>query len=170
MEKETAIGQRLAAEIDSKNQVVTDPEVTGLLDRVLKRLSASEALRLPLKLKVVYNSERIASAFPGGYLVLSLGAILGADNESELAGLLSHAMGHVQSGQVLKQAAPTAIPLVFIGGPWGSCWRNGLFTPPDSLRDRADILEVQADMLTLGYLINADYDAQALSNCPNSSR
>src|SRR5690349_2430080 len=81
-EKEIAIGQSLAAEIDSKNQVVTDPEVTGLLDRVLKRLSASEALRLPLKLKVVYNSEPIASALPGGYLVLSLGAILGTDNES----------------------------------------------------------------------------------------
>jgi hypothetical protein len=27
-----------------------------LLDRVLNRLSAGEALRLPLKLKVVYNS------------------------------------------------------------------------------------------------------------------
>jgi predicted Zn-dependent protease len=160
-EKETALGQRLAAQIDSKNQVITEGEVTGFLDRVLKRLSAGGALRLPLKLKVVDDSEPIASALPGGYLVLSSGAILGADNESELAGLLSHAMGHVQSGQALKQLAPPAIALVFIGGPWGSCWRNG-FTPPGGLRARADILEAQADMLGLGYLVNAGYDPQAL--------
>ena len=160
-EKEIALGQIQAAEIASRSRVITDEELTGFLERVLKRLCLGEALRLPLKLKLIDNSDLIASALPGGYLVLSLGAILGSDDESELAGLLSHAMGHVQSGQPLKQiAAP--LPLVFIGGPWGSCWRNGLSTLPVGLSARAEILEAQADMLGLGYLVNAGYDPQAL--------
>ena len=49
-------------------------------------------------LEVIDNSDLIASAFPGGLLVVSSGAILRAESEAELAALVAHAMGHVQAG------------------------------------------------------------------------
>jgi hypothetical protein len=71
-------------------------------------------------------------------------------------------MGHVQSGQALKQLAPATTAHVFIGGPWGSCLRYGFLTLPADTLAQADLLEVQADMLGLGYLVNAGYDPQSL--------
>jgi len=167
-EKEMLLGQQLAAEIDSEQTMITDAEVTGFVDRVLKTLSRNESLRLPLKLRIIDNSELVASALPGGFLVLSSGAILRADTEAELAGLLSHAMGHVQTGQFTRptKAIGASVPLVFVGGRWGSCVRSadgtGQVLMPVGLFAQSDLRESQADMLGLGYLTNAGYEPEAL--------
>lgn len=166
IEKETALGRHMAAEIDSRQKRITDAEVTGVVQRVLETLSRDESPRLPLELRVIDNSELVASALPGGFLVLSSGAILRADTEAELAGLLSHAMGHVQLGPFVVPATPGGIPLIFAGGRWGSCERSAdgagrMFAPVGSL-SRLDIRESEADRLALEYMTNAGYDPQAL--------
>ena len=166
-EQEMMLGQRMAAEIDSTQRMITDGDVIGVVERVLRTLSRNESLRLPLKLRVFDNPELVASALPGGILVLSSGAILSADSEAELAGLLSHAMGHVQAGQYAMPIKSTVgIPLVFIGGKWGSCVRSaagaGRVLMPAALLAQSNLLESQADMLGLGYMTNAGYDTQAL--------
>jgi len=100
--------------------MVTDAEVIAFSHRVLKFLSQNEALRLQLELKVIDNPDiLVASALPGGILLLSSGAILRSDNEAELAGLLSHAMGHAQTGQVNRssQWSGSTIPLISPVGP-----------------------------------------------------
>jgi predicted Zn-dependent protease len=166
-EKEIALGQRLAAEIDSKQKMIEDAGVIKYVEGVLKNLSRDESLRLPLKLKVIDNSDLVASALPGGFLLLSSGAILRADNEAELAGLLAHAMGHVQAGQSRNaRSTGTGVPVVFVGGPWGACIRAGesagrTLVPLASL-PQTDLFESQADLLALGYMTSAGYDPQAL--------
>jgi predicted Zn-dependent protease len=166
-QKEILLGQHMAAEIQSQHQMVADAEVTAFVQRVLGTLSKNESLRLPIKLGIVDRSELIASALPGGQLVLSSGAMLRADNEAELAGLLSHALGHVQAGQFYRaNGSLGTIPLVFIGGRWGMCTRTsddaGGMLLPIGMREQSGLFESQADMLGLGYMINAGYDPQAL--------
>lgn len=166
-QKEILLGQHMAAEIQSQHQMVADAEVTAFVQRVLGTLSKNESLRLPIKLSIVDRSELIASALPGGQLVLSSGAMLRADNEAELAGLLSHALGHVQAGQFYRaNGSLGTIPLVFIGGRWGMCTRTsddaGGMLLPIGMREQSGLFESQADMLGLGYMINAGYDPQAL--------
>jgi predicted Zn-dependent protease len=166
-QKEILLGQHMAAEIQSQHRMVADAEVTAFVQRVLGTLSKNESLRLPIKLSIVDRSELIASALPGGQLVLSSGAMLRADNEAELAGLLSHALGHVQAGQFYRaNGSLGTIPLVFIGGRWGMCTRTsddaGGMLLPIGMREQSGLFESQADMLGLGYMINAGYDPQAL--------
>ena len=100
--------------------------------------------------------------------MLSSGAILRSDNEAELAGLLSYAMGHAQTGRVNRpsQWNGSTIPLIFLGGPWGVCerWadensRSVLSTHQAAL---ASLIESQADVLGLGYMVNGGYDPQSL--------
>jgi predicted Zn-dependent protease len=166
-QREIRVGEDMAAALHSQRQMITDVEVTGFVERVLGTLSKNESLRLPIKVSVVDRSELIASALPGGQLVLSSGAILRTDNEAELAGLLSHALGHVQAGQSYRQAKYVgSIPLVFLGGWWGICARTsdgaGGILLPVGMREQSGLFESQADMLGLGYLTNAGYDPQAL--------
>jgi predicted Zn-dependent protease len=167
--KELSIGRRLEAEIELKQELVTDAEVLGFSNRVLKNLSRQESLRVPLELKIVDDPDAmIASALPGGILLLSSGAILAADNEAELAGLLSHAMGHAQTGQLNRPAqwASSTVPVIFVSGEWGLCERSNDGSRPSMLTARraaqASLIEAQADMLGLGYMVNGGYAPQAL--------
>jgi predicted Zn-dependent protease len=166
-QRELLLGEQMAATIDSQHPMVTDAEVIAFVRRVMGTLSRNESLRLPIKLRIIDQAELIASALPGGQLVLSSGAILRADNEAELAGLLSHALGHVQAGQFYRpNGSLGTIPLVFIGGRWGMCTRTsdaaGGMLLPIGMREQSGLFESQADMLGLGYMINAGYDPQAL--------
>jgi predicted Zn-dependent protease len=159
--REVMVGDQMAATIRSHQPMVTDVEVTAFVDRVLGTLSRNEVLRLPIKITLLDNSDLIASALPGGNLVLSSGAILRADSEAEVAGLLSHALGHVQAGTFYVSNA--TIPTVFVGDRWGTCRRtSGGALMPLGTREQSSLFEAQADMLGLGYITNAGYDPQAL--------
>jgi predicted Zn-dependent protease len=89
-DKEIALGKGLAAEIQSHGRMLTDTDVAAYVNRILKTVSRD--LGLLFNLTLVDSSQPIASALPGGFLVLSSAAILRADSEAELVGLLSHAI------------------------------------------------------------------------------
>ena len=167
--RELMLGDEMAATIKSHQPMVTDPQVIAFVDRVLGTLSGREHLRLPIKINLIDNADLIASALPGGQLVVSSGAILRADSEAEVAGLLAHALGHAQSGQFFNSGNSRqlgTIPLVFIGDQWGVCGRTSDKTNrvllPVGMQEQSRLFEAQADMLGLGYMTNAGYDPQAL--------
>src|ERR1700704_3271451 len=87
-EKEALLGNGFAAHLDSRVKPLADPDVTALVDRVLKAVSHGQALRVPVRLKFLAPAEPVASALPGGFLLLSPGAIVRANTEAELAALL----------------------------------------------------------------------------------
>lgn len=157
-DKELALGQHMADGIESQHSSVTDEEMIAFVERVLKNLSSGESLRLPLKLKLIDNSDLVA-ALPGGFLILGLGAIVRADSEAELAGLLAHAMGHVQAGKFQTRSPGVSVPLIFLG-----CLRSngGMGMVPRANAPEFELFESQADLLGLGYLVNAGYDPLAM--------
>src|SRR5579872_3988325 len=158
--KEIALGRRITAEFDSTHNMIADVQIIHFVESVLKNLSRDEFLRLPLTLRIVDDSAVISSALPGGTVLLSSGAIIGAENEAELAALLSHAMGHVQAGQSSRSTSTTiGTPLILMGGPWGYCARG--HSGYSSIVAQTNLFEAQADLLGLGYLTHAGYDPQA---------
>ena len=154
-EKEAVMGNGFAAHLDSRVKPLADPDTTALVERVLKAVSHGQALRVPVRLKILDTAEPVASALPGGFLLLSPGAIVRANTEAELAALIAHALAHMQ-------AAPEG-PVRHLSA-WGECWRSGTeVLAPFSLLEQARGSETQADMLALDYLAQSHYDVPALT-------
>jgi predicted Zn-dependent protease len=154
-EKEAVMGNGLAADLDSRVKPLADPEVAALVERVLKAVSNGQALRMPVRLKILDTSEPVASALPGGFLLLSPGAIVRANTEAELAALIAHALAHMQ---------PEPTGTVRFLSAWGECRRSGTeLLAPGSVLDQARGSEAQADMLALDYLVQSPYDVSALT-------
>lgn len=65
------------------------------LDKMMKRLSETAALRLPVSAVVLRRPEANAIALPGARIYVFEGLIAKADNPDELAGVIAHEIGHV---------------------------------------------------------------------------
>lgn len=96
-EKEVEIGREVAREIERELKLYKDPLVTAYINGLGQRL-AGHSLRKDVKyhFKVVDTDDVNAFAVPGGWLYVNRGLITTAENESELAGVLSHEIGHVE--------------------------------------------------------------------------
>ena len=166
-EKELAVGRQMFSDISSREKIITDPVVTGFADGILKRLSSGDSVPIRVQIGIVDRAELVASALPGGHLLISSGAILGAQTEAEFAALLAHALGHIQDPRPIQPVRVDGrLPMVFIGGPWGSCWRSAnaslhLLMPASFALDPTAV-ESRADLAGLAFLARAGYDAAAL--------
>ncbi len=65
------------------------------LDRMVHRLEAAAALRMPLHTVVLRRNEANAIALPGGQIFVFRGLIAKADNADQVAGVIAHEIGHV---------------------------------------------------------------------------
>lgn len=65
------------------------------LDKMMKRLSETAALRLPIRATVLRRPEANAIALPGARIYVFEGLIAKAENPDELAGVIAHEIGHV---------------------------------------------------------------------------
>jgi predicted Zn-dependent protease len=78
--------------------------VVGYIDSLGQRLVAvSQRNDIPYTFHVVDTKEVNAFAVPGGYLYVNRGLIETAENESELAGVLGHEIGHVVKRHSARQ-------------------------------------------------------------------
>lgn len=95
-EEEIEIGREAAREIERDLKLYNDPVVTAYINslgQILARYSRRSGLKYYFK--VVDADEINAFALPGGWLYVNRGLITTAENESELAGVIGHEIGHV---------------------------------------------------------------------------
>jgi len=114
-------------------QQIKDPVVTEYVNRLANNLARNSDLGVPLNTYVVQQElkkdarpvlgkdgqpEQVANAMalPGGFLVIYAGMILAAENESELAGVISHEMAHCAAG-MLTACRAKAGPLASFNSP-----------------------------------------------------
>src|SRR5438045_8278945 len=57
----------------------------------------------PYQFHVIPQKDVNAFALPGGPIFINVGTILAADNESQLAGVMSHEMSHVYMQRQIKE-------------------------------------------------------------------
>jgi hypothetical protein len=70
----------MAAEVDRYSQLVEDPVVLEMVNRVTQNLVINSDIKVPVTVKVINASEINAFALPGGFLYVNRGLIEAADS------------------------------------------------------------------------------------------
>jgi predicted Zn-dependent protease len=97
-DQDVQLGQESAAEVRKKMTVIHDPVLTAYVNKVGKRLAASQeaqASGFPFTFEVVADPSINAFALPGGPMFINTGLLKAVDNEAQLAGVMGHEMSHV---------------------------------------------------------------------------
>ncbi len=101
--QEAQIGRDIMRQIRSSSSYLDDPELTDYLNNLGDRLAASSAdPSLHFKFFVIRDPTINAFALPGGYIGVHTGLISAVQNESELAGVLAHEIGHVTQHHIAR--------------------------------------------------------------------
>jgi len=96
---EITLGAEVSQEIDHTMPILYDPEIENYVRQVGAQLSnvlerEGQGPRFDYQFKVVNDDVINAFALPGGFIYVHRGLLAKIDNESELAGVLAHEIGH----------------------------------------------------------------------------
>src|SRR5271166_4862712 len=132
IEKEIALGKQLASEVERQAKIINDPVIAEYVNRVGQNLVRNSDAKVPFTIKVIDSEEVNAFALPGGFFFVNTGILLNADNEAEMAGVMSHEIAHVAARHGTRQASRGelinygSIPLIFLGGWTGYAIRQSM--------------------------------------------
>jgi hypothetical protein len=124
-EEEIQLGKQNAAEVMKQLPVLPDSDpVVQYVQRLGGKLAAkAPGYQWPYNFHVVNVKEINAFALPGGPIFVNLGTIQAADNEAQLAGVMSHEISHVVQRHGTRAASKqmaAQLPLAILGGLMGS--------------------------------------------------
>ncbi len=92
---ESGLGKQVAEQVKKEEKIITDPEVVAYIDKlgqnIAKYMGRDE---FEYEFNVIDDEGINAFALPGGKVFVNTGAILAANSEAELAGLLAHEISH----------------------------------------------------------------------------
>jgi len=165
LNREVALGRQLAADVDRQGKFIDDPVVTEYVNRVGQNLALHSDSKIPFTIKVLDSDDVNAFALPGGFLYVNKGAILAADTEAELAGVMAHEIGHVAARHGVEQASKATlanyamIPLIFMTGGLGYiAYQAAQIGVPLTFLKFNRGMESEADKLGAEYLWASGYD------------
>jgi predicted Zn-dependent protease len=102
-EEEIRIGREISGNLLGAAPLVKDAELQKYVNRVGRWVALqSERPDLPWHFGVIESNDLNAFAAPGGYVLVTKGLYRALKNESELAGVLAHEIGHVIKKHQLK--------------------------------------------------------------------
>jgi predicted Zn-dependent protease len=110
--QEVELGQEINQQLLRRGEVriYRDRGLSAYVNRVGQRLVPnSDRPNIPYTFQVVNDKSVNAFATMGGFVYVNLGLIQTADNEAQLASVISHEMGHIGSRHAIKQMREAAI-------------------------------------------------------------
>jgi predicted Zn-dependent protease len=103
---ELEIGEAIRRDFRHQGLLLEDPELVDYLNQLGNRLgSTTPAAGYGFEFFAVRDRSINAFAVPGGFIGVHSGLILAAQNESELASVLAHEMGHVTQRHIARMLA-----------------------------------------------------------------
>lgn len=110
-QQEIALGQQINAQLTgSEVRIYRNPLLTRYIEDLGQRLAAkSDRPKIPYTFQVVADNGINAFATMGGFVYINTGTIAAADNESQLASVIGHEIGHITGRHAIKQMRQTAI-------------------------------------------------------------
>jgi len=174
-EQQEELGRQAMAEVYKQMPVLSDSSAqTQYIRHVGKKLTdvIPEDNSWPFEFHVIPQKDINAFALPGGPMFVNVGAIVAAEDEAELAGVMAHEMAHVYMQHSAKQASKAqwtsllgALGGLFGNSAIGSLARLGIQFGAGTLMmkySRSD--EAQADAVGAVIMYKAGYDPKALAN------
>ena len=172
LDSQVKMGQEFARQVESTQHLITDPVVNEYINRVGQNLARNSDSHLPFTIKVIDTEDPNAFTLPGGYMFVQAGVILLADDESELAGVMAHEIGHVAACHIARQqtrgtlASIAMIPVILMTGPLGSIATQEIanIALPATFLKFSRGFEAQADYLGIQYAYKTGYDPTGMIN------
>jgi predicted Zn-dependent protease len=105
-EEEMAMGRKAAEETDKQMVLLDSPLLTAYLNNLGKKVAqASRRPQLQYTFKIVNTDTVNAFSLPGGFIYVHRGLLDFVVNESELAGVLAHEVGHIVAYHSMNDVA-----------------------------------------------------------------
>jgi predicted Zn-dependent protease len=171
VEGQINMGRQYAEQVDSTSKLIKDPVITEYVNRLGQNLVRNSDSKVPFTIKVIDSDAINAFALPGGFFYVNTGLILAADNEAELAGVMSHEIAHVAACHIAREqtrgtlAQLMSIPLIIMTPGLGGLAAQeaaGLALPVAFLKFSRGF-EAEADYLGVQYMYKSGYDPQSFT-------
>src|SRR5215468_11413200 len=131
LQKEVALGQQLASQVDQQGKFIDDPVITEYVNRVGQNLVLHSDAKVPFTIKVLDSDDVNAFALPGGFFYVNKGLLLAAANEAEIAGVMAHEIAHVAARHAVENQTKASLleyaalgASIFLGGIPGMIYQN----------------------------------------------
>jgi Zn-dependent protease with chaperone function len=171
------VGLENSAQVEKQLPLLNDPKALEYLNDLGKRLASFAPNNKPeykWQFKIVNSNEINAFALPGGFIYVNRGVFDAAENEAQLAGVISHEEGHVvmrHGTHIASQAVLAQGGVAIIGGLLGQndsttsqLAQLGLGVGVESLiLKNSRAAEAQADQVGTYVLYQAGYDPHAMA-------
>jgi predicted Zn-dependent protease len=175
-EEEKKIGKQIVLEIEEKVGLVRDLTLQTFIEKVGYSL-VDQVGPTPFEFKfyVINAQDPNAFAIPGGYIFVTTGLLVLAENEQEIAAVLSHEISHVTARHIaqliekskrLSIASMVAILAAMIAGRGGPASQAGAAMASATAQALAlkytREMETDADQNGLHLLLKAGYDPNGI--------
>ena len=178
--QERTIGNRIMRDVRVDKDYVDDPEIADYISSLGARLlAAADGPRRDIDFFVVRDDAVNAFALVGGHIGVNTGTILLTQNESELAGVVGHEIGHIlqrhqarmlhdQRGVQLTSLAALAVAILASrGGNQGAQVSEAAMASAGALQAQSEITytrehEREADRMGLTLLERAGFAPRAM--------
>ena len=153
--QELELGAQFSKQIEEEVTLYEDPEVVGYIDSLGQHIVRHcKRADIPYRFKVVDADVVNAFALPGGYVYVYSGLIARAENESELAGVIAHEIGHVvarHGAKLMTKKLGLSIVIQLVAGNDPDLWR----------KLAADFVGIGGSIGILKYTRDHEYEADA---------
>jgi len=175
-DEEKKLGKRIILEMEKRVEWVRDLTLQAFLERLGHSLVAQVGpTPFEFKFYLINALDPNAFAIPGGYIFVTTGLIVLAENEHEIAGVLSHEISHVTARHISQliekskainiasMAAVIAAMLVGRGGTGSQAAATMAMATGEALALKyTREMETDADQNSLQYMIKAGYDPNGM--------